>query len=344
VTRRRPAHGQARDDGMTHPVSAHLTRLDPDRVRLAVAGATRRLAVHAAANPFAPPAPEPLLLLDPARPADLAWPQPVGRAGVVLAGAGAPRFVAERHVAFERILNCRDLGGYAAVDGRSVRWGHLFRSADLSAASPRDVEALAALGLGLVCDFRTAEEARAKPDRLPARHCAYQNFPLHQSAMSSEDAAAIRSGSMAWFESGGMTRIYLGWIGTCAPVWAGLLARLAQEDNEAVLFHCMAGKDRTGVFAALLLALLGVADEDILADHQLSNRAIRELGAAAELQADNAGDKAAFVLPGLPAPAEALRDFLASIRAEFGTVADYLQRQGGLEAACIPRLRNRFLE
>jgi protein-tyrosine phosphatase len=220
----------------------------------------------------------------------------------------------------------------------------LHRSADLSDASGRDLAALDRLGLGLVCDFRTADEARKEPDRLPEALNAYINLPLGQSALSLEDAVAIRSGSTTWYENGGMTRIYLGWIEPCAPLWAGLMDRLSRDDEHAVLFHCMAGKDRTGVFAALLLSVLGVSDADILADHQHSNAAIRQLRAAAEMHRHRAGDKAEMVLPGLPASESALRAFLDAIRAAHGTVTNYLHQRGGLGPEAVAALKHRFLE
>ena len=329
---------------MRSRIVAEITRLDAATVRLAVSGASEPLSVHRAANPFAPPSQEPWLLLAAQGPVDLAWPEAAGRAAVMLAGDGALHFVGERHVAFERVTNCRDLGGYEAADGRRVRWGHLFRSADLADASPRDVETLASLGINLVCDFRTAEEARKAPDRLPDGIDAYLNLPLGQSELAPEDAAAILSGSLAWLEGGGMTRIYLAWIETCAPLWAELLARLARANDHAALFHCMAGKDRTGAFVAVLLAVLGVRDEDILADHQLSNQAILRLEAAAGVHRQPARHEPEIVLPGLPTPAEALQTFLDAIRADFGSVLTYLARRGGMDRACVARLRDRFLE
>ncbi len=329
---------------MTIPTSSEITRLDAGTVKLLVAGAAGGTAAYAVRSPFAEPAREPLAVLDGIGAADIAWPASQGRAGLLLVGAGGTRFVAERHLVFEEIINGRDLGGYRGADGRHVRWGHLFRSADLSSASPRDREELSELGVRLICDFRTAEEAYREPDILPRGVQAYFNLPLGQTALSMEDAIAIRSGSTEWFEKGGMTRIYLAWVENCAPVWARMLSQIDQADGGAVLCHCAAGKDRTGAFAALMLALLGVTDDDILADHQLSNQAISRLRSAASMHRARAGDKAEIVLPGLPAPADALRAFMTAIRDRHGSVEAYLHQRGGLDPRCVQRLRDRLLE
>jgi protein-tyrosine phosphatase len=330
---------------VTASILTNVVRLDPQTVRLTISGSEQALTICGAASPFSCAGrTDALAVIEASGSLDLAAPEGAGRASFILEGDGVSYFVGERHLAFDQIVNCRDLGGYVAGDGRRVKWGHLFRSADLSDASDRDLATLGRLGLGLVCDFRTADEARKEPDRLPQGLDAYVNLPLGQSALSPEDAAAIRSGSSTWFENGGMTRIYLGWIEPCAPLWAELIDRLSQNDGHAVLFHCMAGKDRTGVFAALLLSVLGVSDADIIADHQHSNAAMRQLRAAADMHRQRAGDKAEMVLPGLPASASALRAFLDAIRAEHGTVERYLELRGGLKPNVIVSLRSILLE
>ncbi|WP_333834243.1 tyrosine-protein phosphatase [Rubrimonas sp.] len=250
---------------------------------------------------------------------------------------------AAQDAAFDRILNFRDVGGYAAADGRRVRRGRIFRSADLSDASAQDVARLSALGLRLVCDFRTVDEARKEPDRLPPG-VAYVNAALEQTTLTAQDAAALRSGDRSWFDNGGMTRIYLSWIDVCAPLWSGVLDRVAERAELPLLVHCMAGKDRTGVFVALLLSVLGVAEEDILHDHQLSNRAMPVLRKAARMHAERAGDKPEMVLPTLAAPAEALRAFLGRIREDHGGVDAYLRARGGLNPTTVAMLRDAVLE
>src|SRR5262245_46756760 len=82
--------------------------------------------------------------------------------------AGMPEHVRRRHVVLDGAQNFRDLGGYATEDGRTVRWGLLYRSDNLARLSDADLERLHELGIKLVCDFRSAEEKAEEPDRLPS--------------------------------------------------------------------------------------------------------------------------------------------------------------------------------
>jgi hypothetical protein len=81
--------------------------------------------------------------------------------------AGMPDHVKQRHLALDGAPNFRDLGGYATADGRHVRWGQFYRSDDLAALTDEDLEKVSALGLKLVCDFRSESEKQSEPDRRP---------------------------------------------------------------------------------------------------------------------------------------------------------------------------------
>ena len=187
---------------------------------------------------------------------------------------GMPAHVEERHVALEGARNFRDLGGYETLDGRSVKWGMFYRSDALSELTDADVETLADLGIALVCDFRSAPEKGAEPDRLPE-----QNTPavaaLEMGAdkfMVNDLRERIESGDLEGLDLRGMmiegNRQF---ATTFSPQYAAMFERITQGENLPALVHCTAGKDRAGFASALILSVLGVPQETVLEDFLLTN-------------------------------------------------------------------------
>ncbi|MGN0972497.1 MAG: tyrosine-protein phosphatase [Aristaeellaceae bacterium] len=168
-----------------------------------------------------------------------------------------------RRIPMDGPQNFRDLGGYAAREGRMVAWNRLYRADGLAGLTEADAARLKAMNVRTVVDLRSLSEQRAMPDKLPGgvRLCA---CPMMREDLATPDRAAE-----AFARS--LTRGYMKMIGEDAAL-AGQAARAVMEGlaQGAVVFHCTAGKDRTGVLAAILLLLLGVAEEDIIADYQVS--------------------------------------------------------------------------
>ncbi len=174
-----------------------------------------------------------------------------------------------KRIDLDGALNLRDLGGWEADDG-NVAFGHLFRSDRLSELSDADHAKLDGLNIRTVIDLRHGHEIDDAPSRLWPRVEHHQNIPmtgdsvqprtLLEMAFSGEmdDISAIRVGDM----------------------YIGMLTRHATDFGRAInlavaqapsLFHCTAGKDRTGLFSMLVLSSLGVSEEDVLTDFTLSN-------------------------------------------------------------------------
>lgn len=167
-----------------------------------------------------------------------------------------------RRIPMEGVANFRDLGGYACTGG-FTRWNQIYRSTSLHKATPRDVEQLQQLGIRLVLDFRYPHEAKTDIDAtIPgARNLNFSlmgDFPADNIPVNS----TVRSTRSLYR----MYRLILRHGG--ASILDAFRAVLACDG--AVLFHCAAGKDRTGVFAMLLLALAGVDWADIYADYEIS--------------------------------------------------------------------------
>ncbi len=188
--------------------------------------------------------------------------------------AGMPEHVKKRHLALEGAPNFRDLGGYATSDGRTVKWGELYRSDNLASLTDADLATVSGLGVELVCDFRAASEKQSEPDRLPAT--------------DPPEVAALEIGAESFIVKGLRERIQSGdtegldlrgmliegnrqFATTFAPQYAAMFERITKPGNLPALVHCTAGKDRAGFAAAMILSVLGVPRETVMEDFLLTN-------------------------------------------------------------------------
>ncbi|SCE74671.1 Protein tyrosine/serine phosphatase [Micromonospora echinospora] len=241
---------------------------------------------------------------------------------------------ANRRIPFSAMFNFRDVGGYRGHDGRTVRWGRLYRSDSLHRVDETDRAAFAALGVRTVVDLRRPSEV-ARDGRVPAYDgLAYRNIhPEHRSwAEQMYDPAT----SLAGF----LVDRYVALATTGAAGLAEAVGLIADAENAPVVVHCVAGKDRTGIVCALTLALLGVSDTDIAADYALSTEASARFSAWLAASMPEAADPPA---PFLASPAEAMPLFLDELRDRHGSVEGYL-RHAGLADAQFDALRAHLLE
>ena len=177
----------------------------------------------------------------------------------------------ERLLPMEGAYNVRDMGGYQTTDGKSVKWGMVFRSGDLNKLTDNDLSYLANVGIKTIVDFRDEDEKESAPDKLPSTHLRSYEFPISagnvidMSKITSEEAAAqaLIDGNVFFVEE-------------CQEQYSNFFAELMKAENPPLLFHCSAGKDRAGLASALFLASLGVDKETIIKDYLLSGEYVRE--------------------------------------------------------------------
>lgn len=171
--------------------------------------------------------------------------------------------------------NFRDMGGYSTRDSRRVRLGHLYRSEGLENLTPGDLEVVRGLGIRLVCDLRSAQE-RAHLATLWPQGTAVQMLHMDVSADvragNAAMATALRDNPSAEGARQAMLISYRHFPEAFAPHLSMLFGRLSATDGLPLMFHCAAGKDRTGFLAALVLAVLGVPEPSIVDDYLLSAR------------------------------------------------------------------------
>lgn len=170
----------------------------------------------------------------------------------------------ERHIPLKGAHNVRDLGGYPTAAGGTVPWRTFLRADALHQLGPEDIDTLLDLGLKTVIDLRSDAELARQPSTL-AGHPAikYHHISLF-------DGLAPADQMMSAHEGFDLSTRYIAAIDACRPALMRVANAIAHAEEGAILFNCTAGKDRTGIVAAMLLSLAGVAPDDIAADYALT--------------------------------------------------------------------------
>jgi protein-tyrosine phosphatase len=248
-------------------------------------------------------------------------------------------------VQLEGAVNCRDLGGYRTVSGGHVRWGLLYRSGALHKLTAADVATLGRLGLRVVYDLRTDVECDRAPSVL-LDGVRFERLAIGGDASRTRELTApVLEGRPADIRSDFLERLYPAMAEAAAPSFGRLLTRLAEPEGLPALIHCAAGKDRTGLSAALLLSVLGVEEAGILDDYELSAEHYTERQMAkvrlklGDSGVDLDGYRAVF-----GAPRYAMATFLATLRERYGSAEAYLEERGGVGPQVFAALRERFVQ
>jgi len=250
---------------------------------------------------------------------------------------------------FDALDNFRDYGDYATAAGRRITPGLLFRSGHQARASEADLERLGALGLTAVVDLRRPSERRDQPSKRPSAFSGAVIESFHDDGGEAPHMTFLRTADLTP-DSGRrfMVDTYrrLPFESSHLELFSRYF-RLLGETDGPVLIHCAAGKDRTGLLAALTHHLLGVHHDDIVADYLLTNTAVdlegRAPGIARQLEA-RTGRVVAHdaVVAFLGVEAVYLDTALAGIAAQYGSTDDYLEQALGVDAAMRERIGGRL--
>ena len=251
----------------------------------------------------------------------------------------------ERLVPLEGTQNFRDLGGYPTEDGRQVCWGRLYRADALSALTEGDLAQLEERGLRLVVDFRGDEEVDLDPG--PFRNhprIDYRNVPIGENASPAEWRARFESGELGDLDEGWLARTYVGMLDARPEAFAAVLRAFCEADTLPAVFHCTAGKDRTGIMSMLTLRLLGVSREHVVADYALTAEYTGNKIRAANRWFSEQGldlERFSALFSSRPASMETALDHLESVH---GGIERYAQDAMALEADVVPTLRRMLTE
>lgn len=252
-----------------------------------------------------------------------------------------------RRIHLDGPVNFRDLGGYTTSDGGSVRWRQVFRSDALHEMTDRDAEAVFGdLGVSLVIDLRSAREV----DLVGIGPVGASGATwVHLSLV--DETQPIQEAWKAFVEDVPMSARYARLLAMCAPRLVDGL-RLIAESDAPLVFHCTAGKDRTGLLAALLLSVLGVGEDDIALDYAATSAVLHTIADRYFARADDPRFAAQVeAVPGwreqasrlMTADASTMRCALGELRENGLTVVGWLAKNG-LQAGTMSQLRERLVE
>jgi protein-tyrosine phosphatase len=239
-----------------------------------------------------------------------------------------------RLLAWEGCLNARDLGGYGTADGRETRWGAVVRSDSPAALTGAGREALAEYGVRAIVDLRLPAELDDYPNPFaePGDHgIAYVNVSII------DPGAGFPPDTITLAEN------YLWSLERFRGLVADAVTAVARAPEGAVLVHCAAGKDRTGLISALLLALVGVPAETIAADYALTAELLRprDQDWLASSPPEERAEREAMLARYAPT-AEVMLEVLHQLDRRHGGVEPYLL-EAGVTPADLDRLRDRLL-
>jgi len=244
------------------------------------------------------------------------------------------------------VLNFRDMGGYAAADGRTVRWKRLYRSGAMHDMTDEDLGYVRRSGILIACDLRSNSERARHPNRLSVvadieywcRDHDRRPGDLHRLVLAPDSTASRTSGLMR--------ALYRTLPYEFRDTYAEIFRKL-RDGRLPLVFNCAAGKDRTGVLAALVLSALGVPRSVIMQDYLLTenvfeqccNMLLERRGIAAF-----AGLSPEVWHPMLRADRSYLNAMFNQLESGHGTAEGYLRDELGVDAAFAESLRSQLLE
>jgi protein-tyrosine phosphatase len=268
---------------------------------------------------------------------------PPAEPGLSVPSHGLAQAAHSRDIPLQGQSNFRDLGGYQTEDGRTVKWGLIYRSGELSELSAQDYAKISRLHIRVVYDLRTAAERKRAPTAWAAGPVRIMQSPKTPAPFSSMSAEALEKLSPQTAKAM-MLALYRKMPEQYAPEFKTIFHQLL-ENHAPLLLHCDAGKDRSGVASALILSALGVPRAEIMADYTLTNRYVTSASLARNpadraLLAHLRPDTAAVLVAADPAYLDAA---FQSINQHYGSVDAYLASQLGVGPDQRARLRSLLL-
>jgi protein-tyrosine phosphatase len=253
----------------------------------------------------------------------------------------------ERLIALEGALNWRDLGGYTTADGRVTKWDLVYRSDGLDQLTDADLDVIAELGIKLVVDFRVDREVDENPSRLRDHpELKRQRLPIGGDEVEGRSVLdTIKAGDLRVYTIEEMATGYERLLEEYALSFGEVIIHATESENLPMVFHCTAGKDRTGLMAMLLLGALGVSNDDIVTDYELtthyrSNKRLAILGPELE----KAGVDIEAVRPFLTAQAPVMTATIAALERRYGSIEGYLLDEAELDRSTLDELRRVLLD
>lgn len=248
-------------------------------------------------------------------------------------------------------INFRELGGYETVDGRHVKWHKLLRSGNMANLTDRDLRFLTDYGLRIDVDLRSPSETEYYADRYP-KPAAYVNLPVYPFSKSLfSNLGIVNYMKLKVEKQDYANQSYIQMLVdrharfAYQKMFSLLLANT--KENQSLVFHCSAGKDRTGVAAFLILKALQVKPDEILKDYLLTNLVFQGVSSSEInhlVTHDSRNQLADKLNADLAVSAANFKILSQTCRIVAPTMENYFDKYLGLPSAKIAQLRSIYLE
>ena len=240
----------------------------------------------------------------------------------------------KRLIGLEAVHNFRDLGGYPTIDGRTTKWRTLFRADGLYRLTPQDAQTVIDLGVQTVIDLRTSNEVKTR-GTFPVKQFPvnFYHLPIIDATWNNGDTPVIEDvvEFLVW--------AYREMLDHASEKFADAIKLIATQDVLPAVFHCAAGKDRTGMLAAFVLSILGVPDEIISADYGKTAEGMKRLIEWAKVKQPELADAYANMPARFSASdPRAMTTVLDGLNLKHGSVQNYL-REIGIDEKTFATLR-----
>ena len=253
-----------------------------------------------------------------------------------------------RHLELDGGINVRDIGGYRTRGGRKVKWRKILRSGHLNHLNDADRATLADIDLRTVHDFRRSPEIEKFPslvgdvEIMSGYELGVGSMGMFMQTFENEDITPEQAHAF-------VVKAYGECVEDVTAPYQTFFRHVLEQEQGALLFHCMAGKDRTGLAAALILYALDVPRDVILADYMLTSQyfplemVIENFMKSRDDIADKISQNRASLAPYCGVHADNLEAFFQSVDEKFGSMDAYLSQGLSLSKSDIQELRNRYL-
>ncbi len=240
----------------------------------------------------------------------------------------------ERLIALEGAVNFRDLGGYPAGNAHRTRWRLLFRADGLGELTETDLAMMRGLGIRTVVDLRSAGELERGRFDVDAHPVSFHHLPFIETIPDPEEFD--RRPDLLQSQ-------YLEMLDTSGDQIVAALRVLASPDALPAVFHCTAGKDRTGLLSAIVLSLVGVPEDTVVADYALSAAAMGRLREKIVLKYPESEERLNSIEGVFTAEPHKMQVLLDYARERYGSIEAYVEAIGG-EPTLVSTLRDSLLE
>lgn len=251
----------------------------------------------------------------------------------------------------EEGINFRELGGYLTEDGRKIKWHKLLRCGSMAQLTKNDVDYLDQYGVRYIIDLRSPEESNYSPDKYPDKAQYFQDtvYPFSFSLFKNLGIINNMRLGASNMDFGRQTYLQMLLDPHAQAAYRKMFNVLLENDKEgkSVVFHCTAGKDRTGVAAFLILSALGVSEKQIVEDYLYTNLFFDNYSSETindALESESQTEIAQRLNSKTAVIAETIKVLPKACRVVSGSVEKFLEEKLGMTKAKIERLQELYLE